>query len=506
MKGEKSSTGPYPEALSFDYASTSNDTDINQQICFNNMHNIANNNTLENNSTSNDDLNIIPRNQNTRGIIIHSPNNNIPCDLNSNVENLDHDNLEVPPVSLSTFSDPLFDRPSGSSNRLDSRRLSSKRKSLERGQNCSSSSVNSSSQSQNLRGLSSRDVSIERAFSLNLNENAHSSLIPSHRVDTEPVNFPLTRVPPQLLVQNIRSQTLAGGLRVASSRTLNPSRRGNPSSSRGRIEMPGEIPSSIILPMNILEHQPIFTQTNDLGNMIGVQFSGANWVAHGNGLQYPQRFANIVHRPLLASASSANGGQNSNSDAVLSGAGSRNRRVLNTRSRLLLDRRHDGAMGHSLQGLAGGSEGRSRVVSEQIRNVMDLMRRGENLRFEDVVLLDPSVLFGMIDTRDRHRDMRLDIDNMTYEELLALEESIGDVNTGLGEETILNLLKEKKYLSMAMKTKILDEPCCVCQDEYKDGEDIGALDCGHEFHSACIKQWLMHKNLCPICKTTALSK
>ncbi|KAG1359064.1 putative E3 ubiquitin-protein ligase HIP1 [Cocos nucifera] len=37
------------------------------------------------------------------------------------------------------------------------------------------------------------------------------------------------------------------------------------------------------------------------------------------------------------------------------------------------------------------------------------------------------------------------------------------------------------------------------EEEYVEGEDLGTLDCGHEFHTACIKQWLMHKNLCPIC-------
>lgn len=43
------------------------------------------------------------------------------------------------------------------------------------------------------------------------------------------------------------------------------------------------------------------------------------------------------------------------------------------------------------------------------------------------------------------------------------------------------------------------------QEDYGDGDDIGTLDCGHDFHSDCIKQWLMHKNLCPICKTTGLA-
>nr|GFB26669.1 probable E3 ubiquitin-protein ligase RHG1A isoform X1 [Tanacetum cinerariifolium] len=50
-----------------------------------------------------------------------------------------------------------------------------------------------------------------------------------------------------------------------------------------------------------------------------------------------------------------------------------------------------------------------------IRSVLDLMRRGERVRFEDLMLLDQSVFFGIADIHDRHRDMRLDIDNMSYE-------------------------------------------------------------------------------------------
>ncbi|GMP45324.1 hypothetical protein CsSME_00013887 [Camellia sinensis var. sinensis] len=123
-----------------------------------------------------------------------------------------------------------------------------------------------------------------------------------------------------------------------------------------------------------------------------------------------------------------------------------------------------------------------------------------------------------------------------FQELLALEERIGNVNTGLTEETILNRLKQRKHFSIAMGAQLEVEPCCICrvlinfspypcsylflflevfvqpllfdgiQEEYNDGEDIGTLECGHEFHSNCIKQWLMQKNLCPICKTTGLSK
>ncbi|KAE8683332.1 RING/U-box superfamily protein, putative isoform 2 [Hibiscus syriacus] len=172
-----------------------------------------------------------------------------------------------------------------------------------------------------------------------------------------------------------------------------------------------------------------------------------------------------------------------------------------------LERQDDGLVGipPSLRTLAFATEGRSRLVASEIRNVLDIMRGGENLRFEDVMILDQSVLLGVADIHDWHRDMRLDVDNMSYEELLALEERIGNVSTGLSEETILNRLKRRKH-SSASGAQLEAEPCCVCQEEYNDGEDIGTLECGHDFHADCIKQWLMHKNLCPICKTTGLTK
>ncbi|KZV41169.1 hypothetical protein F511_10303 [Dorcoceras hygrometricum] len=88
------------------------------------------------------------------------------------------------------------------------------------------------------------------------------------------------------------------------------------------------------------------------------------------------------------------------------------------------------------------------------------------------------------------------------EELLALEERIGNVSTGLSEQKILASMKQRKYRAFGVALNL--EPCCICQEEYIDGDDIGISDCGHEFHVKCIKQWLTLKNLCPICKTTAL--
>ncbi|XP_074580388.1 uncharacterized protein LOC141836762 [Curcuma longa] len=107
-------------------------------------------------------------------------------------------------------------------------------------------------------------------------------------------------------------------------------------------------------------------------------------------------------------------------------------------------------------------------------------------------------------SHDMYRDMRMDIDDMSYEELLELEESIGNVNTGLSEEQILNGLSQCKYISSSSESSEDAEQCSICREEYVEGEQLSQLDCGHHFHTVCIKKWLGIKNLCPICKSTGL--
>lgn len=235
--------------------------------------------------------------------------------------------------------------------------------------------------------------------------------------------------------------------------------------------------------------------------------------------QYPRRLSEIVRRSLLSSTGSESGGQMNNYPPLLSGPSASSQDMVPSsgggyqashhsysRSAQWLEIQGDGTLGfpHPMRNFSNSSNGRSRLVSE-IRNVLDLYRRGEGLRFEDqFMILDHPLIFAAADGHDRHRDMRLDVDNMSYEELLALEERIGNVNTGLSEETILNCLIQRQYSCMSLGAEQDMEPCCVCQEEYIEGEDLGKLDCGHEFHTTCIKQWLMQKNLCPVCKTSAL--
>ncbi|KAL5226573.1 hypothetical protein ABZP36_014838 [Zizania latifolia] len=123
---------------------------------------------------------------------------------------------------------------------------------------------------------------------------------------------------------------------------------------------------------------------------------------------------------------------------------------------------------------------------------------------EEIMMFQTRVLLGGMSMYDRYQDWRLDVDNMTYEELLELGDKIGYVNTGLREDEIARNLRKVKHpvfdSSFRYSTEI-DKKCSICQEEFEANEEMGRLDCGHSYHVYCIKQWLSQKNVCPVCKT-----
>lgn len=108
------------------------------------------------------------------------------------------------------------------------------------------------------------------------------------------------------------------------------------------------------------------------------------------------------------------------------------------------------------------------------------------------------------DGEDQHRNWRLNVDTMSYEELVDLGEKIGHVSKGLCEEEIFHCLKISK-LSMAESFVLLvssdkDWRCSICQEGWHSSVEVGRLGCGHCHHMNCLRQWLLQKNECPICK------
>ncbi|XP_024398060.1 uncharacterized protein [Physcomitrium patens] len=83
--------------------------------------------------------------------------------------------------------------------------------------------------------------------------------------------------------------------------------------------------------------------------------------------------------------------------------------------------------------------------------------------------------------------------NLSYEELVELEGSIGRVNVGVPESTIANLPTHTVSRSAG-------DICIVCLSEMVEGEEVMVLPCVHSFHLACIRQWLLQSTCCPTCK------
>ncbi|EMS67831.1 E3 ubiquitin ligase BIG BROTHER-related protein [Triticum urartu] len=171
---------------------------------------------------------------------------------------------------------------------------------------------------------------------------------------------------------------------------------------------------------------------------------------------------------------------------------------------------------HARVSMAHASTGRNRFVD---RSSFHLIAETQRVMMEQLAFYQQSRQAAA----DPHRDLRLNIDEMSYEELLALEESIGTVNTGLADEKISGCVKEVVCCSSDEEQDDEDDGrCLVClacpesfappilimifelwQEEYKDNDLLGILKCRHDFHTDCIKKWLQVKNACPVCKSAA---
>nr|XP_043613108.1 E3 ubiquitin-protein ligase MBR1-like [Erigeron canadensis]XP_043613174.1 E3 ubiquitin-protein ligase MBR1-like [Erigeron canadensis] len=130
----------------------------------------------------------------------------------------------------------------------------------------------------------------------------------------------------------------------------------------------------------------------------------------------------------------------------------------------------------------------------------------EGLTYEQIM---GNPFLGGLNLFDQHRDMRLDIDNMSYEELLALEEEMGIVSTAVSEEELSKCVRISIYKPLCMMEcrmrddRCLDDTkCSICQEEFISGDEIGRVGCDHGYHALCINQWLRLKNWCPICKAS----
>ncbi|KAL8153024.1 hypothetical protein V2J09_010784 [Rumex salicifolius] len=166
----------------------------------------------------------------------------------------------------------------------------------------------------------------------------------------------------------------------------------------------------------------------------------------------------------------------------------------------------------NMPSLGGSSTSREDARRNNLNNIaemllaMETIDQDDNLTLEQLVVQETNLYLRSLASHDQYRDMRLDIDHMSYEELLELGDKMGTVSTALSEETLTKCLKKTVYKTAidGMVQTGDDTKCSICQEEYEEGNEVGRLVvCEHGYHSDCIQRWLKLKNWCPICKSSA---
>ncbi|CAH8279340.1 unnamed protein product [Arabidopsis lyrata] len=97
-----------------------------------------------------------------------------------------------------------------------------------------------------------------------------------------------------------------------------------------------------------------------------------------------------------------------------------------------------------------------------------------------------------------------DVDNMSYEELNQLGESIGAVNKGLSKTRICQIPTHKFRTASSSRTNnhVSEKTQCpICIIDFKEGDTLSTLPCAHIYHEECISLWLEQNKICCVCTT-----
>ncbi|XP_057766832.1 LOW QUALITY PROTEIN: probable E3 ubiquitin-protein ligase HIP1 [Salvia miltiorrhiza] len=107
---------------------------------------------------------------------------------------------------------------------------------------------------------------------------------------------------------------------------------------------------------------------------------------------------------------------------------------------------------------------------------LERIGQDEEMTHEQILALETSLFLNGLNLYDQHRDMRLDIDDMSYEELLALGDRMGTVSTALSEKELSKCIKRSIYQFTPTEAGFTesgedgdDVKCSICQEEVLEG-------------------------------------
>jgi len=66
---------------------------------------------------------------------------------------------------------------------------------------------------------------------------------------------------------------------------------------------------------------------------------------------------------------------------------------------------------------------------------------------------------------------------------------------------VIQCAEDRSKLMCCMGYDFTQSPvCAICHDGYSHENDVLVLDCGHEYHEKCVRQWMRSKTTCPFCR------
>ncbi|XP_075078717.1 E3 ubiquitin protein ligase RIE1-like isoform X2 [Nicotiana tabacum] len=143
-----------------------------------------------------------------------------------------------------------------------------------------------------------------------------------------------------------------------------------------------------------------------------------------------------------------------------------------------------------------------RMVESIVSVIRGLQETTAALTFlirNNLALMIPESDDGLEDEEDEDDEQGI----LPSEELFKLHRYLKNVNAGWRARAFDLSIKLHKYESSTSLES--NENCCICLDDYCDGEELAKTDCGHLYHVDCIKKWIERNKSCPICKRDALA-
>ncbi|KAL4314177.1 hypothetical protein AHAS_Ahas15G0059000 [Arachis hypogaea] len=131
------------------------------------------------------------------------------------------------------------------------------------------------------------------------------------------------------------------------------------------------------------------------------------------------------------------------------------------------------------------------------RSDIQHLPNGDSVReLEELLILDYSNLVASIEEEEDA--------NLRQYEPLGDGQRVTNPDLRLTETEVAACIGREIFQTVDEQPQNIDA-CGICQEDYVHGEELGRLDCAHRYHLSCIRQWLLIKNRCPVCKKMALT-